>query len=448
MLERGRSRLRAWRPPTQGLGDGVARTAGHWRDQALSTPGRLALIGLVLVLLVLAAGVATGLVTNDRENRIDTLRQSADPLSNAAQDLYASLSIANASASTAFLSGGLQPQVTVERYNSALTTASSALSTAAIGVDPGDSTAQGLLTSMSNRMPVYAGLIATANANNRAGNPVGVNYLGEASNLMQSEVLPKAEKLYSEQSSVVSSLEQRNSSIDWLPLLVTAIALVALILFQVYLARHSHRVLNFGLVLATVAMAVVLVWILVAGIVSAGLSDRAYTESTSELSRVTTARIAAQQARADETRDLLERGDDTELAGAFTRRMDGIGAALDAGRADDDVPHDDSELTDARSSLEAWQAAHQQMREHLAAGDFTGAVAVAIGTGENSSASRFADLDDALDQQIARLRAHGQNLVDRSADAISFHVVGTGLLAGLAGLGIIFGLWPRLSEYQ
>src|SRR5699024_1704300 len=61
-------RLKARRAPAAALVEDVLVTrAGHWRDQAMSTPGRLAAIGLVLVLLTLACGAATGLATNARE---------------------------------------------------------------------------------------------------------------------------------------------------------------------------------------------------------------------------------------------------------------------------------------------------------------------------------------------------------------------------------------------
>lgn len=412
--------------------------AGHWRDQAFSTPGRLAAIGLVLVLLTLACGAATGLAANARENRADTLRNSADPLSNAAQDLYAALSIADASASTAFLAGGLQPKVMVDRYDDAVTTASAALSTATIGVSPEDSTAQELLASLSDRLPVYTGLIATANANNRAGNPVGVNYLGEASHMMQTEMLPEAQRLYSEQSAAVSDLEHRNASVDWFPLVLIAVTLILLIAFQIYLARRSNRRLNFGLVVATVAVAVMFVWTLVSGVVSATFSHRAATESTGPLTVITTARIAAQQARTDETRNLMARGDDSVLPQTFDDRMDTIEDALESTGAGPGAPE----------NLEAWRAAHEQMREHLDSGDYAAAVTVAVGTGEASSGTRFTRLDEKLEDRIGELRGRGQQLTDDSTAAIGFLVVGSGILAGVAALAVILGLRPRLSEYQ
>ncbi|QDQ98385.1 hypothetical protein [Tomitella fengzijianii] len=420
--------------------DALMTRAGHWRDQAFSTPGRLAAIGLVLVLLVLAAGAATGLAVGARDTRIDTLRGSADPLSNAAQDLYSSLSIADASASTAFLAGGLQPRVMVDRYDSAVAAASASLATATMGVGDDDSAARALLASLSTGLPVYTGLIATAGANNRAGNPVGVNYLGEASHLMQTQLLPDAQRLYSEQSATVVDLEHRNASVDWVPLLVIVLALVLLVTFQFYLARRSNRRLNFGLVLATVAVALMFAWTLVAGLVSASFSQRAASESTGPLAAITTARISAQQARTDETRNLLARGDDAEIPQTFHERMDTVGRALekDGGSTESDALH----------NLDAWRSAHESMRSHLARGDYAGAVEVAIGTDDASSGSQFVTLDAKLEDRIGELRAHGQHLVDDSDRATAFLVVGSGILAGVAALAIILGLRPRLSEYQ
>ncbi|WP_200176233.1 hypothetical protein [Tomitella cavernea] len=420
--------------------DALLTRAGHWRDQALSTPGRLAAIGLVLVLLALASGAATGLAVGARDTRIDTLRGSADPLANAAQDLYSSLSIADASASTAFLAGGLQPRVMVDRYDSAVAAASAALATATMGVGDDDTTARALLASLSAGLPIYTGLIATAGANNRAGNPVGVNYLGEASHMMQTQLLPDARRLYSEQSAAVVDLEHRNASVDWMPLFIIALTLVLLVAFQVYLARRSNRRLNFGLVTATVAIALMFAWALVAGLVSASFSQRAAAESTGPLSVITTARIAAQQARTDETRNLLARGDDSAIPQTFDQRMVTIEDALD----EDDGGTDSG----ARRNLDAWQAAHGEMRHHLARGDYAGAVDVAIGTDGTSSGTQFVALDAKLEDRIGELRARGQRLVDDSARATGFLAVGSAILAGVAALAIIFGLRPRLSEYQ
>lgn len=442
MLERGRSRLHAWRPPTSSrshLTSGTRR-AGSWQDIATSTPGRIAAVGLLLVALALGSGVLAGWGTDARQDRINTLRLHSEPLANAAQDLYSSLSIADASAGTAFLAGGLQPVALLDRYNAAVSSATTAVTTAALGVDPSDTVSKQLVAEIGNQIPIYSGLIATANANNRAGNPVGVNYLNEASNLMQSGILPQAQQLYLDQSAAVAALDRRNSTLDWAPLALTALTLVALVYFQVRIARQSRRVLNFGLAPATIAMGVLLAWLLTAGLISSSYSHRALTESSQPLGALTSARILAQQTRTDETLNLLQRTSSTAESTGFDDRLDQIAALLG------ESPH--TATADAATQLDAWRQAHQVMQSRLAVGDYPGAVAVTISGDPASSGSQFAALDAGMSTQIDRLRVHGQAAVNSSYSALTLLAFGSGVLAVGAALLIGMGLWPRLNEYQ
>lgn len=442
MLERGRSRLHAWRPPTPSRSDltRARRRAAGWQDLAYSTPGRLAAVGLILIILALAAGALAGYGTDARQTRINTLRQHAEPLANAAQGLYSSLSVADASAGTAFLSGGLQPVELLDRYNAALGTASAALSTAAIGVDPGDAEAKRLLAQIGSQLPIYTGLIATANANNRAGNPVGVSYLNEASNLMQGTILPQAQQLYFDQAATVSRLDTRNSMLDWAPLGMTAIALVMLVYFQVRIARQSRRVFNFGLLPATLAMGLLLGWLLTAGLISSSYSQRALTESSQPLSELTSARILAQQARTDETMNLLQRASSTTTTTAFDNRLDEIATLIEEGSR--------SQADGSLAEIDGWRRAHRKMQDRLDIGDYHGAVAATISTDPASSGSYFASLDRDLSRQIDQLRGNGQSAVNSSYNALTLLAVGSGVLSVGAALLIGLGLWPRLSEYQ
>ncbi|WP_024795809.1 hypothetical protein [Tomitella biformata] len=405
-----------------------------------STPGRLAGIGVVLILLALGAGFLAGSGTDAQQVRIKTLRQHSEPLANAAQGLYSSLSVADASAGTAFLAGGLQPVELLDRYNQALGTASAALSTAAIGVDPSDAEAKHLLAQIGSQLPIYTGLVATANSNNRAGNPVGVSYLSEASNLMQGTILPEAQQLYSDQAAIVSQLEKRNSTLDWAPLALTALTLVMLVYFQIRIARQSRRVFNFGLLPATLAMAVLLGWLLTAGLISSSYSQRALTESSQPMGELTSARILAQQARTDETMNLLQRANTSIQYNAFEDRLDEISRLI-------------SEVSkpgsgDTTTQIDGWRRSHQIMEDRLGSGDYPGAVAATISTDSASSASHFIALDRDLSEQIGQLRGNGQSAVNSSYNALTLLDVGSGVLSVAAALLIGLGLWPRLSEYQ
>lgn len=442
MRERGWGKLRTWRPhilSRPDLAQARLRASNSWQDLAVSTPGRLAAVGLVLILLVLGSGVLAGSTANDRQARITALRQHSEPLANAAQDLFSSLSVADASAGTAFLAGGLQPVALLERQNEAIGTATAALSSATIGVDPADADAHRLLAVVGSQIPIYTALIATANANNRVGNPVGVSYLNEASHLMQGTILPQAQKLYSDQTAAVARLDKRNSTLEWAPIALTAITLVALVYFQIRIARQSRRVLNFGLLPATLAMGVLLTWLLIAGGVSSSYSHRALVEGSQPLSALTSARILAQQARTDETLNLLQRDSSFEMTTAFDDHLDEIGALLEEGP---------SITTTAPARLDGWRQAHQVMQSKLAAGDYAGAVATTISVESASSGSQFTALDEDLAQQIDQLRGNGQSAVSSSYNALTLLAVGSGVLSVAAALLILLGLWPRLSEYQ
>ena len=175
--------------------------------------------------------------------------------------------------------------------------------------------------------------MATARANNRAGRPLGVAYLSESSVLMQQDILPSAERLYRTQSDAVIA-SGRSAGPSRAVIAAAVFVLVLLLLAQSWLARRSHRRLNLGLVVASVLMAVLAVWLTVAGLVSTRAATGALTEGGEPLDKAVTARILAQQARADEILGLLKRGSDTLFDIRFDERTAQVGWLLDEHRVD------------------------------------------------------------------------------------------------------------------
>ncbi len=246
-------------------------------DFLRSTPGRMALMAVVLVAALLAVGATASKMVFDRQGQLDTLRSHTEPLADAAQRIYGALSFANTTAATAFLSGGVEPHDVRDRYDAAIGQASAGLVTASNGVSPNDIRSLTLLTDISNQLAVYTGIVATARANNRAGRPIGVAYLSDSSALMQHSMLPSAERLYRTQSAAVVTSER---PVGPSRVVITAAVLVLclLLLSQASLARRSHRRLNPGLALASVLMAVLAVWLTVAGMVSTHAATNARTQ--------------------------------------------------------------------------------------------------------------------------------------------------------------------------
>ena len=213
---------------------------------------------------------------------------------------------------------------------------------------------------MSRDLAEYTSLVATARANDRSGNPVGVAYLSDASAIMQDTILPVAESLYSEQAEAVADTQvlHRPAARDRLPPSPSAL-LVALVLAQVYLARKSKRRVNPGLVRRLPARRHPPA---LAGRRQPGLhvgDEPARTEGAQPLGTVTQARILAQQARADETLALLQRGSDEQSEVDYARRSaeladDPRGAA---GRRHG--PATTPPIDDAVTALDGWRRAHR-----------------------------------------------------------------------------------------
>ena len=121
-------------------------------------------------------------------------------------------------------------------------------------------------------------------------------------------------------------------------------------------------------------MAVLAVWLTVAGLVSTQAATGARTEGGEPLDTAVTARILAQQARADEILGLLKRGSDTLSDIRFDERTAQIGWLLD-----------EHPVAGAADALRGWMRSHDEIRRRLAGGDYPGAVAIARDDGPQHS---------------------------------------------------------------
>ncbi|MGV0813103.1 hypothetical protein ABQF34_14170 [Mycolicibacterium boenickei] len=405
-------------------------------DFLRATPGRIAMMAAALVAVVLTVGVAATVTVSDRQQRLETLRSHTEPLADAAQRIYGALSSANTTAATAFLAGGAEPRDVRERYDEAIGQASAGLVTASNGVSPNDIQSLTLLTDLSNQLAVYTGMMATARTSNRGGRPIGVAYLSAASALMQQSILPDAEQLYRNQADAVTEAE-RSVAPSRAVIAGAVVALALLVLAQVFLARHTHRRLNPGLVLASILMAVLVAWLSVAGLVSTQAADHARTEGGEPLHEAVTARILVQQARADEILGLLNRGSDTASDVRFEERTAQIGSLLAEHPVDG-----------AQDALRGWMGAHDEIRGKLDSGDYPGAVAIARDGGSHGSTAQFARLDQALGSDIAILRERQRDGITRAYVALSALPAGAAAISVLAALAVAAGAAPRLSEYH
>ncbi|BAH48618.1 hypothetical membrane protein [Rhodococcus opacus B4] len=418
-----------------------------WVEFLTSTPGRLTVLGVALIAVVIAAGVITSAAVGARQQRVEVLRTHTEPLANAAQALYSSLSIADAAATTSFISGG-GASTGAEQFTQAVGDASNALVTATNGVSSQDAESLALLSDVVRNLAEYFNLVATAQANDRAGNPVGVAYLSDASALMQDTILPLAEQLYVRQAEAVAETQTHTAQLPAAAFTVTAAALVALVLAQLYLVRKSKRRFNPGLAVASLLMAGLLIWLIAGSLVSTSASEHARTEGTQPINTVARARILAQQARADETLALLQRGADTQSEVDYTRHSQALSDELtrQLDSAHGDVAADD--LRDAETAREGWLAAHRDIEIALERGDYPTAAAIAAGSGSGTSAAKFAVMDAALRDAIDRLRDDEAAAVTDAYRSMSSLAIGSMIIGVSCGFAVGGGIWPRLNEYH
>jgi hypothetical protein len=443
-------------PPT--LRRDAAKPPGRFtelNELARTTPGVLTILAVGLVLVSVLVGVLTAIGVQTRSTALDDLATSSGPLSVAAQDIYRSLSDADATATGAFLAGGDEPADQRARYLNDIAQAEASLAVAVAAREPADVTApDSPLATLSAKLSVYTGLVETARANNHQGLPVGAAYQREASNLMRTELLPAAQKLYATETGQVAGDQDDAGGFPWFEVLVGLIGLAVLVGAQVYLRRSTNRVFNVGLLVATGAAVVSLLWVVIATLGVNTNVDQSRELGSADVEALAQARIAALTARSDETLTLVARGSGAAFEkdyGAVADRLggqNGDGGLLRAAR--DSVDSDDvrGKVEDAQQAWKQWRDVHGDIREADDGGDYKQAVDLAIHGGNEGAAARFDQVDSALKDALASTEQSFDDEVTQASHAITGTVLGVIVLAVLMAAGSVVGIWQRLKEYR
>jgi len=441
-----------------------------WRSRldTATTPARFRLLLVVLVLLSLAWGVLAALTADQHASAAADVVAVSEPLSLDAEQIYQSLSDADATAANAFLAGGLEPAAARQRYEADITQAAirieaaSALvgSSAARTQMPGHLTNQASaagsavgddLATLSGQLPVYTDEVGTARADNRLGLPLGAAYLREASALVRGTLLPSASDIYTRESGLLTSASAQATG---LPLVVLAVVIGLGIGYLLYrssrwLARHTHRVVNYGLLVAALAGLVSLVWL--AGAFAVGRADllHAQQQGSAPAQAFARADVAALQAHADESLTLIDNSGDDSYQQDFLAQQKLLGpgpgtllAAIQASAVKGDGEVGGGSVA---ADAQAWYRAHAALRAQDDGGKHAAAVTSALTGG---SATSFAQLSATLSDGINAHQAVFASSARGGRDAF------TGLAAGMivASLvmvaGCAWGLSRRLAEYR
>jgi hypothetical protein len=410
-----------------------ARASVAWlRRFARTTPGVVSVIAVAVAACCVIAGVVVAAQLDERIAEHDAVLDHSEPFAYAAQNLYVALSAADAAAASAYLAGIETPALRA-RYQQALADAASALADATAGAT--DANTRKSVAAISAQLAAYTGLIESARANNRQGYAVGSAYLREASSLMQTSLLPGAEKIFTANLAAVDEDQRAVGSTPIVGLVLLVLVLVAIVVGSLILSRHTNRQFNVGLIVAATLVLVVIAWVVGSTRLAASAIEHSRTDGTARFEQLAKARILAQQARTDETLLLIARGDITAGQVTFLQRIEDLTRQLGTVHSA------------AARGVNGWAASHHAQVAAYLHGDYAGAVAEAIGTDPNGSAAQFAIVESSLRDEIEQTRATLRDRVSTAGAVLAWSPTGTLVLMVFAAAATLVGLWPRLEEF-
>lgn len=425
------------------------------RRELATTPGRLRLAAALITVGAVVVALVASQAADTRHQAVRDVK-TTERLLRAAVDLSTNLSDAHAIAAGSFLAGGPEPAVTRRRYLQKLRAAGAGAARLSGEIGP-SSPGQPQVQRITHTLPVYAGLVDEARASYRRGFPVGSAYLREASASLRDgprAMLRLALELYGvEARKLTESYETAGSS--WSVLAVVVPAGVLLLLLagtQVYLARATRRILNPGLVLATVVLLGALAWSLVAFARQDSALDKAQRTGSDPVELLTAARILAARADAEESVALSARGGgggSENLADAddgylkIVKPISGLlrEAAEVAGRPNDRIV----------AAYRTYRTAHREVVRQERRGQFGPAARFAVGPRadkEPSSKEAVEALNRVLNGEVDVAQQRFAAAASRADSALAGLSTGIPLLAALCAVLALAGLRRRLEEYR
>jgi len=424
------------------------RDPGRFR----STPGRLRLLSVVSVAAIVVLLVVSAGALSSRRSAAKSVSDESGARLVQVQALYQSLADADATASRQLLAAGQAPVEVRQRYLDDLDRAGHLSSRIAESVKSSPD-ARRAVQVVTTQLPRYAEKVEAGRVNSRFGFPLGAEETRQASKLMRVKILPATLELYRFAANELQNDYDRGTSASqmvWI-ILIGIAALAVLVATQWFTARRTNRILNLGLVVASVIVAVLLVWMLVRFNNEQDSLVRAQRDGSDSVQVLSSARFLALQAQANANLALAERGtgqayrDDfghlmSTLCGSQACRAGLLGYARDLADRAGSASH----VADIQAKAAAfWKKANDVVTLDND-GNYKDAVAVA--TSDQTDASQI------LDTAIAGESAQAQSRFDSAAhDARSgFAVLAVALTLGLllAAVLVLVGLQPRIGEYR
>jgi hypothetical protein len=421
-----------------------------------TTPTRLRILMIVLLLASLAWGAVGAWTVNQHASAAQDVVGTSEPLSLSAQRMYQSLSDADVTAATAFLTNSTVPLRARQRYDSDIAQAATDLTRLTAAATTASN--QQLLASLdavSAGLPVYARHVADAQDWYSLGYLLtGGSFMTVATVEMHLTLLPAARTIYAQENAGLIASSARATGLPWIVVLLVLGIAIAVVLFraQRWLFRHTHRRVNYGLLVASVVLIAGALWLIVAFVVARADLQRGVGHGATPAETLAQAAIDTQQIRDDEIINLISRSGD----GPFVQDFNSLSAQLgpgpgtllsDAAAASPSGAGTQWALAAARD-VQPWYRVNKQAYDLDKASQYTNERQLVIGTQQGSSTAGLNQVENDLRQAIAADQVVFEGSATGGENAFTGLEAGIIVAALLMALGCAWGLNIRLAEYR
>jgi hypothetical protein len=420
-----------------------------------TTPQLIALAMVIMVVAAVAWGaVGTWTVTQHASAASDVVHVS-EPLSLDARELYLSLSDADVTATTAFLSGPHVPLPVRQRYQDDIRQAGRDLSALTAAAAPGDGQLAASLQAVATNLPVYASDVAQAQTDYALGYQLaGGSFMQVASEQMHLRLLPAAQTIDSLENAGLAVRSGQATGLPWIivMLLLSLFLAAGLLRLQRWLSRRTRRTFNVGLLAASIALTITGIWLLISFTVARSDLQSAEAHGSVPVQALARATITIQRARGDEVLNLISRSGNTSFQGDFEAARHqvgpGAGTLLATAAADSRGSNAATPIAAAGRDGRTWYTASARVFQLDIAANYAAETGLVIGTGPGGTAAGFSRLESDLTSAIAADQAVFATGASAGAGAFGGLDVAVVIAAVVMAVGSAWGLARRLGEYR
>lgn len=422
-----------------------------------------ALLILCLVGSIISMGITFWIYSSVR-NVAQSVGKETAPQIVAAKDIRATLASAHSNAMNAMLTKENQGGKFWSLYRKDMNTLHMQLVNASENISYGDEERIPLYTILSN-ISAYEYTVGGAVA---SGSKISVDQFMEANRLMQQKILPASSALnkanFTKLDSIYNSYTKNINNVVVFMLITGFIFLIVLIFTQVYLFKKTHRVLNIGLLTATILFSASLVY---CGIALNSVKANLYTakqEAFDSLNALWSAKAEAYNANAIESLYLLHNGT------GIVQTADTINFNLSAARIVSDnkaalagdkfegylsdalnnvtLPGEKAEVTSAIKQWAIYVDIDKQIRSLEYDSKHDAAIALCVGDEALQSNYEFIKFDSILGEVIKTNQANFNYSINSAFKTLNiFPYINAGFLV-LIIAACILGMKVRMDEYK